>query len=31
VNTTSENEAYQAQFREEVILKFVKNAGEVTK
>jgi hypothetical protein len=31
VNTVSENEVYQTQFCEEVTLKFVENAGNVTK
>jgi hypothetical protein len=31
VNTISENEIYQTQFREEVTMKFVENAGKVTK
>jgi hypothetical protein len=31
VNTISENEVYQTQFREEVTVKYVENAGKVTK
>jgi hypothetical protein len=31
MNTISENEVYHTEFREEVTVKFVENAGKVTK
>jgi hypothetical protein len=31
MKTISENEVYQTQFHEEVTMKFVENAGKVTK